>query len=232
MAKSTKDSCYFDLRARILRLDITPSSALDETSLSAAYGLSRTPLREVFQRLAGEGFLMLEPNRGAVVAAMDLVTMRQFFQTAPLIYSTISRLAAQSATPTQIKTLKDAQHKYLQAKAANNAADLAICNHRFHEVIGEMAANPYLLPSLNRLLIDHTRMSRTFYSARTAEDGSRIEKAARQHDELIEAIEKHAPELAVEITLDHWALSRHQIEKYVWADPLPDDTTTLRGDSL
>jgi len=220
------------LKTRIISLDLTQGSDLDETSVSAHYGLSRTPLREVFQRLSGAGYLSIEPNRGAVVSAMDLMVMRRFFQTAPIIYASISRLAAEQSTPTRIKALKSAQHRFLQAKEQGDAAQTALMNHIFHDCIGQMAANPYLMPSLNRLLIDHTRMSHTFYRARTATDGARIEKAAHQHDLLIDALAAHDAELAVEITLDHWALSRDQIEKYVWPDPLPDDAAALtRGDA-
>ncbi|MEL0286102.1 MAG: GntR family transcriptional regulator, partial [Paracoccaceae bacterium] len=222
MAPSKKDLCFRDLRNRILQLDLAPGADLDETSFSTHYGLSRTPLREVFQKLAGEGYLSIEPNRGAVVAAMDLYTMRCFFQTAPIIYAAVARLAAEQAIPAQIKALKDAQAHFMSARAASDNAALALWNHRFHEIIGEMATNPYLLPSLRRLLIDHTRMSHIFYRAKTAEDSIRVLRAAQQHDEMIEAFATHNAELAVELTLDHWALSRGEIEKYVWPDPLPE----------
>ena len=110
----------------------------------------------------------------------------------------------------------------MSERAASDKTALSLWNHQFHEIIGEMAANPYLLPSLRRLLIDHTRMSHIFYRAKTAEDSLRMLKAATQHDDMIDAFEKHNADLAVELTLDHWALSRDEIEKYVWPDPLPE----------
>ena len=106
MAPSKKNLCFTDLRCRILQLDLAPGADLDEASFSKHYGLSRTPLREVFQKLAGEGYLSIEPNRGAVVAVMDLPTMRRFFQTAPIVYAAIARLAAERASPPQIHGLK------------------------------------------------------------------------------------------------------------------------------
>jgi DNA-binding GntR family transcriptional regulator len=219
-----KDACLCDLKARVLALDLAPGAALDEVSLSAAYGLSRTPLREVLQRLAGEGYISLEANRGAVVSAMDVAAMRQFFQTAPIIYCAISRLAADNASIAQLKTLKAAQFDFTHAKASLDTAAMALANHHFHETIGAMSGNPYLLPAMGRLLIDHTRMSQRFYSGVAPQDGVRIVQAAHQHDLLIDAIERRRAEEAVEITLDHWALSRDEIERYVWPDPLPDDT--------
>ncbi|MEZ5479707.1 MAG: GntR family transcriptional regulator [Thiolinea sp.] len=50
-----KNALYNDLKRQILTMELEPGSALDETRLSEEYEISRTPLREVFRRLAGEG---------------------------------------------------------------------------------------------------------------------------------------------------------------------------------
>ena len=221
MKPNKKQRCRADLINRILTLEIKPGSMLDETLLSEKYDLSRTPLREVIQRLAGEGYLTLEENRGAKVSSMDLASMRQFFQSAPMVYSAIARLAAENARPDQIETLKSVQLDFRRNGEAGESEAMAIQNHAFHRIIGEMAANPYLAPSLNRLLIDHTRMSQKFYKPGNSREHELVWLACQQHDEMIEAIENGEPSAAVQLTLDHWALSRDQIEKFVRPDPLP-----------
>ncbi len=100
-----KDNCLSDLRRRILLTDLVPGAELEETSLAAEYGLSRTPLREVLQRLAGEGYVHLADHRGARVVSMDVGTMRTFFQTAPMIYANVGRLAAHHRTDVQLDVL-------------------------------------------------------------------------------------------------------------------------------
>ena len=185
-----KKTALFDaLKQHILRLDLDPGSALDEVSLCDAYSVSRTPLREVLHRLAGEGFVRIEPNRGASVSPMDLATMRTFFQTAPMIYASVARMAAEKATPDAIAGLRKTQKQFRKAVKDDVPRDMAILNHQLHEMIGVMADNPYLSPSLNRLLIDHTRMSQTFYRSRTKTERKRITTACDQHDEMIDAIE-------------------------------------------
>jgi len=111
-----KSICHSDLRMRILSQDIAPGSGLDEVSLSAQYEISRTPLREILHRLAGEGYVEIEENRGARVASMDLPVMRVFFQTAPLVYSTVARLAAENRTGQQIDRLKATQVSFTRAR--------------------------------------------------------------------------------------------------------------------
>ncbi len=223
MKINKKQACQADLRHRILTLKIEPGSVLDETVLSQQYELSRTPLREVFQRLAGEGFLTLEENRGAKVSSMDIASMRNFFQSAPLIYAAVGRLAAENAKSPQVTALKNAQRSFRKASESGNVLEMAMFNHSFHHIIGEMAGNAYLTPSLNRLLIDHTRMSQLFYNPKNDREEQLIRTACDQHDQMIEAIEKGEPAVVVDLTLEHWSLSRDRMEKYVRPDPLPTD---------
>ena len=227
-SKKNKAICAIDLRARILTLDIAPGSALDEASLAEEYAISRTPLREILHRLAGGGFVRLEENRGAKVESMDLGTLRVFFQTAPLIYSSIARQAAEHGTRAQIDQLKEIQAEFAAARLARDAAAAGLRNHDFHELIGEMAQNPYLLASLKRMLVDHTRLSRIFFDPKSDDDEARVAKAIEQHEAMISAFEARAPDVAVDLTLQHWELSRDQIEKYVRPDPLPLDVVSMK----
>ena len=223
LSPNRKQLAYDDLRARVLALKLSPGSSLDETALAEAYGLSRTPMREVLQRLAGEGYAHLEAHRGAIVSSMDLITMRSFFQTAPLIYCAVTRLAAENATADQVDGLRKLQERFRKAVNENAAQEMSMLNHEFHETIGRMSENAYLLPSLNRLLIDHTRMSHRFYRPRLAQGHQRVEQACAQHDNMIDAIEAGDGDGAAALSLEHWELSRGEIEKYVQPEPLPTE---------
>ncbi len=226
MPRGSKEICYEDVKLRILRMELEPGVVLEEASLAAHYALSRTPLREVLQRLAGEGYVTLAEHRGAKVASMDISVMRTFFQTAPMIYASISRLAAENRKPAQLTVLQNAQDQFAKYTQAGDAAAAALANYRFHEVIGEMARNVYLAASLNRLLIDHTRLSQTFYRPKSVQDSALINQASAQHEALIVAIDAQDAGRAAELTLQHWDLSRGRMERFVRPDPLPMDVVT------
>ena len=229
MPTSSKDACISDLKRRILSTELQPGTALDEVRLAEQYGISRTPMREVLQRLAGAGFVQLQDNRGAKVASMDIQTMRTFFQTAPLIYANIARLAAENRTDTQLGDLRAAQEHFAKANSSNDAGAAALHNYRFHEIIGEMAHNPYLMASLSRMLIDHTRLSQTFYRPASPEEKMLVVKAQDQHDAMISAIEAREAALVTDLTLQHWDLSKDHMERFVRPDPLPLDVVSLEG---
>lgn len=223
MPRGSKEICYEDVKLRILRLELEPGVVLEEASLAAQYALSRTPLREVLQRLAGEGYVTVAEHRGAKVASMDIAVMRTFFQTAPMVYASISRLAAENRKPVQLDALQRAQDTFAKCTEAGDAVAAALANYRFHEIIGEMARNVYLVASLNRLLIDHTRLSQTFYRPKSKEDAALVRQASDQHEALIAAIEAQNADRAAELTLQHWDLSRGRMERFVHPDPLPLD---------
>ena len=108
MANDRKSELYEHLKTSILIFRLLPGANLDEAQLSKTFGLSRTPLREVFRQLAGDGYVDIRANRGARVSEMSYTTLRDFFLAAPMIYGAILRLAASNAAPGQIEALKAA----------------------------------------------------------------------------------------------------------------------------
>jgi DNA-binding GntR family transcriptional regulator len=214
-AKQRKSALAAHLRSAVLTLELRPGDDLDETRLSEQFSLSRTPLREVFRQLAGEGYLELRENRGARVSEMSHTSLRDFFLAAPMIYGAILRLAALNARPQQVEALKAAQEDFRAALRSGNAPARAMANTRFHEITGEMAGNTYLLPSFQRLLIDHSRISMTFYRPQNSQMAENVSEAARHHDEIIDAIAASDEARAGELAEEHWNLSRGQIELFV-----------------
>lgn len=221
MTSNNKDRLYRSLKKRILTLDLEPGRDLDEVKISVEYGLSRTPVRDVFRRLAGEGYIEIINNRGASVSSMNHKTLRDFYLVAPLIYATVGRLAAMNATDEQISALKETQIKFKQAVKSNDPDKMAYYNDCYHAVTGQMADNKYILPSLQRLLIDHARIAQTFYRPKDSKMQQYLDKAVSQHDQIILAIENGNQELAASLSLKHWELSRKRMEMFVIPDALP-----------
>jgi DNA-binding GntR family transcriptional regulator len=229
--KSAKNSLYDDLKRQILTVELEPDEDLDEVILSERYGLSRTPVREIFRRLAGEGYVDIRENRGTRVVPMNHSTLRDFFLVAPMIYAAIGRLAVQNFKPRQLSELKDTQERFRAASEAKDALSMVLENNRFHEIMGEMSGNVYLQPSLNRLLIDHARIGHTFFRPRTDVMTKRLKLAVKHHDGFIASIAARNEEAVVDLVFQHWELSRENIEMFIAPeglkpDALVDGTTT------
>lgn len=213
--KSGKSSLYDDLKRQILTMELDPDADLDEVELSERYGLSRTPVREIFRRLAGEGYVDIRENRGARVAPMNHATLRDFFLVAPLIYAAIGRLAVQNFKPKQLADLQDTQERFRAASEARDPLAMVIENNRFHEIIGDMSGNVYLRPSLNRLLIDHARIGHTFFRPDTDDMERRLALSVEHHDGFIAAIADRDEDTVVDLVFEHWELSRENMEMFI-----------------
>ncbi|MBB2202632.1 GntR family transcriptional regulator [Gluconacetobacter tumulisoli] len=230
--KVGKGNLYDDLRRQILTMELDPDQDLDEVILSERYGLSRTPVRDVFRRLAGEGYLDIKENKGARVAPMNHATLRNFFLVAPMIYAAVGRLAVQNFKADQLEELARCQERFRAASEDADVTAMVLENNRFHEIIGEMSGNVYLRPSLNRLLIDHARIGNTFYRPQSKEMTLRLRQSVEHHDGFISAIAARDEQTVVDLVFDHWELSRDTMEMYIapqamQADALVDGPTSL-----
>src|SRR6476659_8328561 len=78
--QSVVDQVYEAVRAGILAGDLPRGSRLRQAALAEELGVSRTPLREALRRLATEGLVEFEANRGATVAEHAFSDMRHAWQ--------------------------------------------------------------------------------------------------------------------------------------------------------
>ena len=204
------------LRRRIVSMDMAPGAVVDELALSEEFGLSRPPVRELMRQMAAEGYIELEANRAARVSSMNHQSLRNFFLAAPMIYIATTQLAATNATAQEIEELKAIQRRFREAIERNDVENRVLNNDQFHLQIGKMAHNPYLMPSLRRILIDHARLGKIFYRHPAPVDMELdLGKAAHQHDEIIDAIARHDAEAAGDIVRAHMDLSRRRMTEYV-----------------
>jgi DNA-binding GntR family transcriptional regulator len=213
--KNGKSSLYEALKRRILTLELAPDHDLDEAELSEEHGISRTPVRDVLRRLAGEGYVYIQENRGARVIPMTLATLRDFFQVAPIVYEAVGRLAVQNFRPAQLAELERSQDRFRSAMKAGESEMLSLHNNHFHAIIGDMAGSVFLRPSLERLLVDHARIGHTFFNPTDDRMRANLLTAGKHHDQIIEAIAKRDESAMTRLVFEHWELSRRNMEIYV-----------------
>jgi DNA-binding GntR family transcriptional regulator len=215
-----KTELYETLKRQILTLELEPDQDLDEVALSKQYGISRTPVRDVFRQLAGEGYVDIRENRGARVIPMNHASLRDFFFSAPMIYEAVGRLAVHNFKAGQLKELEACQKRFCSSVKTRDAEGMVIENNRFHEIMGEMANNAFLKPSLGKLLIDHARIGYTFFRPTSDAMEADLVESCKHHDKFIEAIAAHDEQAVVDLVFAHWELSRQNMEIFIAPQPL------------
>ena len=119
--------------------------------------------------------------------------------------------------------MQQAQDEFRSAALKREGKSLIYWNDQYHAIMGAMADNPFLKPSYDRLLIDHARISQTFYSLRLEAFAPVLEQAAGHHDAMLSCIRDQNTEGMVTLIKQHWELSHEHMEVFIRPDPLPVD---------
>jgi len=70
---------YRALRERISLLEYPPGHVLEEVELAREFGVSRTPVREVLQRLSHDGLVETRNGVGTTITEIDLETFKDVY---------------------------------------------------------------------------------------------------------------------------------------------------------
>lgn len=180
------DRAYEELRSRIRSGELPAGERLREESLAEQLGISRTPVREALRRLQADGLVDVVAHRGAHVAAWAEHDLDEIFTLRALLESEGARLAALRAEPVAVAELR-ATAEELARVVARPRLDLdrvAMLNYEFHRSVLDLADSPRLSAML-RGLVQTSLVMHTFHRY----DRAALERSARHHVELVEAIE-------------------------------------------
>jgi DNA-binding GntR family transcriptional regulator len=120
------------IRDRIIHGELQPGCKIRQQQLAEALGVSRTPLREAFQRLEADGWVDLRARRGAEVRPLSVEEAGEIFTMRVVLETTAARLAA------VLHADADADRARQLTAAAASATldgDIEALNLGFHETI-------------------------------------------------------------------------------------------------
>ena len=189
---------YAHVRARIISGAIVPGSFLEEEAVSAEVGVSRTPVREAFQRLHAEQFIDRLPRRGAMVRAATVEELVQLYETRRVIEAFVVRRIAEDgiAVPAALDAL------VARLAAPRRATDLAFQaegDFTLHRSMVASIGNAVMLSVFDGL---HLRQLRVATRA-VALKPERMALVHAQHAALLDALRRRDATAAVRILEEH-----------------------------
>ena len=119
----TNNQIYKILEDEIVSLDIKPNEALGENSLAARFGVSRTPIRSVLQRLQENGFVRIIPGKGTFVEPINIETASELIYLRVAVESSVLKDFINSASQTDIESVRYSLQQL--EEAAKGADDLS-----------------------------------------------------------------------------------------------------------
>lgn len=197
-----RDQVLVELRRRIIDAEYRPGERLREDRLAEDFGVSRNPVREALRVVEAEGFVRVEPRRGAVVATPDEETMRDLFAVRARLEPLAARLAAETASDADLVRLRELLDAAKAATDEGGFARVAELNTALHTRVAELSGNRWLL-QFSRAMYRHTHwVFRLGVAVRAAHSWE-------EHVRLVEALEARDAEAAERAAAEHVDAARY-----------------------
>jgi len=150
----SEEGIYERLVAAIFEHRLPPGTKLGEENLARIFGVTRARVRAVLPRLAHEGLVALEPNRGAFVAQPTVGQARDVFEARRLIEPGIAtRLARQPDRAAAVARLRQHVTAERRARAAGDVRTIVRLSGEFHMLLADLSGNVVLSKSMRELAL-------------------------------------------------------------------------------
>lgn len=193
------EQAYRAIREQILAGDLPGGHWLREADLAREIGVSRTPVRESLRRLAAEGLVLYQQNRGMQVQSWRTKDLEEIFDLRTLLEPWGCRLAATSglADLDELDDLASGMDA-VAAAARPDTATLTELNNRFHASVLEASGNSRL-QGLVASVVRVPLVSRTF-SLYSRTD---LDRSLAHHHEIVQALRNADPDWAEAVMCGH-----------------------------
>jgi DNA-binding GntR family transcriptional regulator len=164
-------------------------------TIAKELGVSVVPVREAIRLLESEGLVTFERNVGAQVALLDEDEYVNTMQTLSIVEGAATALSARKIGAGELARARDLNDRMKSTLSDFQPHRFTDLNLEFHSVLFEGCPNPHILDLVHRgwarlrVLRDS---SFSFVPGRAAE-------SVREHEEILDLIEAHAPELDIEL---------------------------------
>ena len=206
------------LRKAILAQRLVPGTKLGERELAEIFDVSRIVIRQALIRLATDGLVTIERNRGAFVAQPSLQEALEIYDTLTLLEQGVAQRLAER--------LDASGWEKLRAHVGRQAEAIERHDHRLADDLGQQFHTLFVSLAGNRLTQDiHAQVVRRTYLLRSLYT-SRFDycNLLNEHSRIIDLLERGRIKPAMDLIDSH---HRHVVRGYV-LDPSGYPDTTLK----
>jgi DNA-binding GntR family transcriptional regulator len=192
------DSLREAIEEEITTGTLAPGARLEEVQLAARFGVSRTPVREALNLLAGEGLLESRRGRGMFVAEVPFERVVEMFEVMGELEAICARHAARRMLPEDQRALQDAHRACEAAFEASDENAYFYANEKFHQLIYLASKNHFLCEqamALHRKLRPYRRLQLRVRN--------RLLKSIEEHRLILQALLDGAADEVVALIRSH-----------------------------
>ena len=195
---SLSNSLFNQLRIDILQGKLKAGEKLTEQRICAEYVVSRTPVREAFQKLENDGLIETIPNRGAFVVGVSDRDIEDMYELRKAYEAIAVRWAIQRITEEEFQQLQEAYEFMEFYTMKKDIEKMLNINMQFHQLIYNAAHNHMLLHTLTNFQI-YTKQRR---GTKTYADNY-LEEVLAEQQEIFQAFSAKDEEAAAAAIVRH-----------------------------
>ena len=199
-AKTLVESSYNRLRSDIIAGKLAPGAKLRIEELRDDYRIGASPLREALNRLAGEGFVTVEEQRGFKVAPVSPDDLKDLSRMRTMLECEALRESISNGDDEWEANLLAAHHRLQKAERSfgKNLDEWEQRNEEFHEALVAACTSSWLLRLRHVLYEQHKRYR--FIAILSHQQDRDVH---REHREILEAALARDVKAAIEATERH-----------------------------
>lgn len=193
-----EEKIYHLLRKLIFNAELPPGQQLKESSLAEAFGVSRTPIRSVLQRLKFDSLIEIIPQKGAFVYCPNPKEAKQIFFVRKLLEPEATSLAAVHVTRQQLDEMYQLIEEETFLYNSHEVNRALVKTNDLHMKIIEASKNVYLIECL-RKIVSLSHIILAFYDVSDLKES----KAETEHIAIVDAIKDGNSSLAKKLAAMH-----------------------------
>lgn len=183
---------YEALREAIIDESYPAGQPLPEMPLAEKYGVKRTRIRQILQRLERDGLIEIIPARGAFVKPISMGELQEIFELREALEGIAARLAARKRRDGELGELQAAFAGLSEGPAAERLHEKVRLGGELHAFILRSAGNRRIQAVLEPLQVPVARLWRQGILL----SPERIAKAFGEHIAILAALQERDEALA------------------------------------
>lgn len=211
---SKVDQAYLALKRAIVSGALAPDAPIDKNEWCAIFEVSRLSITTAINRLAFEGLVVVEPQRGSYVAKIHLEDVRQWMLMRRALEIEVVGVCAADMRDDAIAALGQNLAYQMAAISSGDLQGFHELDTRFHRQLTEGLHLGRVGEVLDPIRTHLERVRRTLLP-----EPGRPEGTFREHEAIFRAIAAHEPDQAKSEMANHLDRVSRELQSFVAKHP-------------
>jgi DNA-binding GntR family transcriptional regulator len=200
------ESIYEHLKKAIIEGSLRPGQRLMEKDFAKLFKASTTPVREAFQKLSAEKYVVINSRKDVTVAAVTRKEISELFEVVRVLDALAARRAIPNLSEGDLRELRGMTDRLGDFYRQDRVNDYVLENMRIHERLWRAGGNDFLHQVLSSSADRYAFLSNHLFSLVKGSAGRAafFERSFQDHVDLMEALEGRDTQAAEKILLSHW----------------------------